>query len=207
MTQAKHPHHHARRVSSIHFHKRAYGSTYTGSIKGALILKWKCFFIKTLTLGFGYPWAMCIKYKAQCHNQYICGRQLKFIGDPRELFRHWAVWWALCILSFGLFSHIVGLRMKQWVSANTVFADTEMISREEVAKEIYEEWQERHQNWKDGRAERKAAKKRISSDPSYEDIPDDYTDLTDDYEEMLEECQDYLEEDDWTPPNDGDLSA
>lgn len=179
----------AKRVSSIYVHKRGYQSFYDGSLKGSTIIKWKSFLIKVFSLGLAYPWAMCMTYRAQCEHQSICGRRLKFIGDPKELAQHWVAWWALCIVTFGLYHHVVSLRMKQWVCANTVFEDTEIISREEIAQEVIDDWRVQHRERKQKRAERKQG--AAAEDP---DAPDDYIEMPEDYEELLEECEEYVRE-------------
>ena len=79
--------------------------------------------------------------------------------------------------------------MKQWVCANTVFEDTEIISREEIAQEVIDDWKVQHRERKQKRVERKQG--AAADDP---DAPDDYIEMPEVHEELLEECEEYVRE-------------
>ncbi|GAA0070970.1 membrane protein [Clostridium sardiniense] len=112
--------------SSIIENKIKYDSYFDKQVKDYIILKIKFVLICVLTLGIGYPWALCMEYKVKSHHTVICGRRLKFIGKPSELIFHWLFWWLLSIITFGLFLIVTHVRMDQWITANTIFEDVEI---------------------------------------------------------------------------------
>ncbi|MGL5616127.1 MAG: hypothetical protein ACRDD2_07870 [Sarcina sp.] len=79
--------------------------------------------LKICTIGFAYPWILCIEQEAKCKNMVICGKRLKFIGNPKDLISHWIIWWFLSLLTFGIYGIVVKVRFQQWVVANTIFED------------------------------------------------------------------------------------
>ena len=112
--------------SSIRENKIKYGSYYDNTFKSALMHRIKIIFLGIITLGLAYPWILCMKQEARCKHTIICGKRLKFIGDPKELIGHWLVWWLVIIITFGLYGLVVKIKFQQWVAANTVFEDTEL---------------------------------------------------------------------------------
>ncbi|WP_053983056.1 YjgN family protein [Niameybacter massiliensis] len=112
--------------STIIENKKKYDSYFDKKVKDYIFLNIKFYAICILTLGLAYPWALCMKYKAQYHHTVICGKRLKFIGDPRELICHWLWWWFLSVITLGIFVIVVDIRMEQWITANTIFEDTQM---------------------------------------------------------------------------------
>ena len=115
-----------RKNSSIIENKEKYDSYFDKKVKDYIILKIKCIAICVLSLGIAYPWALCMEYKAKSHHTVICGKRLKFIGDPKELIFHWLLWWFLSIITFGFFIIVTHVRMDQWITANTIFEDVEI---------------------------------------------------------------------------------
>ena len=63
------------------------------------------FFLKVLTLGFGFPWAKCMVLNKWATNVRIDGRAIKFTGTPSGLF---GIWVKICVLS------IVTLTLYYW---------------------------------------------------------------------------------------------
>lgn len=49
----------------------------------------------------------------ETEHTYIEGRQLKFTGDPFELFAKYIIWWFLTIITFGIYSVVIPVRLKQ----------------------------------------------------------------------------------------------
>lgn len=111
--------------SSIILNKQLYDSYCDETVKASLKIKIKAAAITVFSLGFAYPWAMCEKYKAKYHHTVVCGKRMKFIGDPKELISHWLFWWLLTVITIGFYSFVVHIRMDQWVTANTIFEDTQ----------------------------------------------------------------------------------
>ena len=113
--------------STIEINKSKYNSYFDESVKAYLILQLKFIAICVCTLGFGYPWAMCMKYRAKYHHSVICGKRLKFIGQPMDLAHHWIWWWILCIITLGIFALFLHVRMEKWTVANVIFEDVKEI--------------------------------------------------------------------------------
>lgn len=109
--------------SSIIINKKKYNSYFDKKIKDYIILNMKMIVLGVLTLGLAYPWILCTKHKARCKHTVICGKRLKFIGEPRELIYHWILWWILIVITFGLYSIVVKVRFEQWTTANTIFEE------------------------------------------------------------------------------------
>lgn len=110
--------------SSIYQHRELYNSYYDQRSHEFVLARVKFLALTVLTLGFAYPWAMCNKQRGVKSHTIICGRRLKFIGDPHELLAHWIIWWILSIITIGIFGFFAKVRMQRWVIANTVFDDT-----------------------------------------------------------------------------------
>lgn len=93
-----------------------------------LLIRYEAIII--FTLGLGYPWAVVLKYKSLYHHKVICGKRLKFIGDPIEFMNHWIWWWLLSVVTVGLYGVIANLRLEEWITANTIFEEVEEIQEE-----------------------------------------------------------------------------
>lgn len=109
--------------SSIIINKEKYDSYFDKRVKDAICMHIKMILLGVVTLGLAYPWIICIKQTARCKHTVICGKRLKFIGDPKELIGHWLLWWVLIVITFGLYGLVVKVRFEQWITANTVFED------------------------------------------------------------------------------------
>lgn len=116
-----------KKISSILLNKRKYDSYFDNTVKNTILHHIKCILLGVVTLGFAYPWIVCMGQESKCNHKVICGKRLKFIGDPKELIGHWILWWFLTIITVGLYGLVVKVRFEQWITANTVFEDTEII--------------------------------------------------------------------------------
>ena len=108
-------------LTTIQKNKEKYNSYFDESIKQYIILQIKFLAICIFSLGFAYPWALCMKYNALYHHTVICGKRLKFIGQPKDLAVHWIWWWFLTIITLGVFSISLHVKMKQWEVSNLIF--------------------------------------------------------------------------------------
>ncbi|MGL4338325.1 MAG: hypothetical protein ACRCST_15690 [Turicibacter sp.] len=109
--------------SSIIVNKEKYDSYFDNSLKNTVIHHLKSIFLFVITLGLAYPWILCMKYEAKNKHTVVCGKRLKFIGNPNELIKHWFFWWFLIVITFGIYGLVVKVRFEQWVSANTIFEE------------------------------------------------------------------------------------
>ena len=112
------------KISTIIVNKFKYDSYFDNTFKNYTIHHIKMILLGIITLGFAYPWILCSNQKALCKHSVICGKRLRFIGDPKELLQHWILWWFLSVITFGLYSLlVVKIRFQQWISANTIFEE------------------------------------------------------------------------------------
>ena len=58
----------------------------------------------------------------EIEHTYIEGKQLEFTGDPFELFAKYIIWWFLTLITFGIYSVVIPVRLKQWEVEHTQFA-------------------------------------------------------------------------------------
>ncbi len=111
--------------STIEINKKKYNSYFDESVKAYMIVKLKFYMMCIFSLGLAYPWALCMKYKAKYHHTVICGKRLKFIGNPLDLAHHWFWWWLLCIITIGIYALFLHVRMEKWTIANVIFEEAE----------------------------------------------------------------------------------
>lgn len=114
--------------SVIEVNKEKYNSYFDESVAAYFILQIKFLTICIFSLGLAYPWAFCMKYRAKYHHSVVCGKRLKFIGKPVDLAHHWIFWWFLCIITLGLFSFALHVRMEKWTLANVIFEEVSEIN-------------------------------------------------------------------------------
>ena len=111
--------------STIEANKKKYNSYFDESVKAYFILQLKFMAICIFSLGLAYPWALCMKYRAKYHHTVVCGERMKFIGSPKDLAQYWVFWWFLSIITLGLFSLVLHVRMQKWLTANLIFESKE----------------------------------------------------------------------------------
>lgn len=109
--------------SSIILNKEKYDSYFDNTVKNSVLHHIKTIVLGFITLGLAYPWIICMEQKEKCKHTVICGKRLKFIGDPKELIGHWLLWWVLIIITIGIYGLVVKVRFEQWITANTIFED------------------------------------------------------------------------------------
>ncbi len=109
--------------NSVHHHKKKYHSYYDKTIFQHIWIILQYEILMVISMGLAYPWAFVLKYKSLYHHKVICGKRLKFIGNPFELLKHWIWWWFLSVITFGFYSVIAKLKVEEWVTANTIFED------------------------------------------------------------------------------------
>ena len=64
----------------------------------------------------------CMIKRWETEHTYIEGKQLEFTGDPFELFSKYIIWWFLTLITFGIYSVVIPVRLKQWETEHTQFA-------------------------------------------------------------------------------------
>ena len=97
-------------------------SKFTGGLLGSIGIGIASFFLTVFTLGFGAPWAICMRHRWLSKHTIIDGRQLKFVGTGGELFVKYIIWMLLSAITLGIYSFWFGIKLQQWKTKNTHFA-------------------------------------------------------------------------------------
>ncbi|MBR3994525.1 MAG: DUF898 family protein [Clostridia bacterium] len=94
-------------------------SKFTGGLLGLIgigIVQW---LIIIFTLGIGAPWAICIGECWNAKHTIIDGRQLRFDGTGGQLFGNYIKWFLLTIITLGIYSFWLNIKMREWVVKHT----------------------------------------------------------------------------------------
>jgi len=86
------------------------------SYLGTVIL---AFLITVLTVGLGYPWALCMYQSWKIDNITYNGRKLKFKGSGFGLLWLWLKMWFFLLITLGIYSFWIAPRLERWVWDNT----------------------------------------------------------------------------------------
>ena len=78
-------------------------------------------FITTCKFGICFPWAICMFYGWKINHTVIEGKRLKFNGTAMGLFGNWIKWLLLIVVTFGIYSFWVHIKLEQWKVKNTTF--------------------------------------------------------------------------------------
>jgi len=89
----------------------------------AQLIGWRIlgFLLTAVTIGLGYPWAMCMVKSWEIKHTTIDGRRLVFDGTGGQLFGNYIKWVFLTIITLGIYSFWLGIKMKKWVTKHTHF--------------------------------------------------------------------------------------
>ena len=77
--------------------------------------------ITSCTLGICFPWALCMIYGWKINHTVIEGRRLQFNGTAIGLFGNWIKWLLLIVVTLGIYSFWVHIKLEQWRVKNTTF--------------------------------------------------------------------------------------
>ena len=88
------------------------------------------FLITVCTLGLCYPFALVLRERWRAKHSYIDGHGLDFTGSAWGLFGNWLKWFALSIITLGVYLFWVGPRISKWKWENTGFAGAPAIPRQ-----------------------------------------------------------------------------
>ena len=94
-------------------------SKFTGRLIGLIGIGILQAILIAITLGLGTPWAVCIKEKWMAEHTIIDGKQVTFDGNGGQLFGHYIKWFLLTIITLGIYSFWLSIKMKQWVTLHT----------------------------------------------------------------------------------------
>ena len=79
--------------------------------------------VTVCTLGICYPWALCLVYGWKINHTVIEGHRLHFSGSAVGLFGNWLKWLLLSIITIGIYSFWVGIKLEDWKAKNTSFVN------------------------------------------------------------------------------------
>jgi uncharacterized membrane protein YjgN (DUF898 family) len=97
-------------------------SEFNGGLLGLIGISILQALLAGVTLGFGVPWAVCMKERWIAKHTVIDGRQLVFDGTGGQLFGNYIKWFLLTIVTFGIYGFWLSIKMKQWVVKHTHLA-------------------------------------------------------------------------------------
>ena len=94
-------------------------SKFTGSLAGLVVVNLVAGFISVISLGLLVPWAICYRYRYIASHTIIDGNQLHFDGTAAELWGQWFKWLFFIIITAGIYTFWVSLRLQQWRVSHT----------------------------------------------------------------------------------------
>lgn len=97
-------------------------SKFTGGLLGLISINILQFLLVLVTLGFGAPWAICMKQRWIAKHTYIDGKQLVFDGTGGQLFGNYIKWFLLTLITLGIYGFWLEIKMQQWLVKHTHMA-------------------------------------------------------------------------------------
>lgn len=94
-------------------------SKFTGGLLGLIGINILCGFLTGITLGLAYPWTVCIKQRWLAKHTVIDGQQVIFDGTGGQLFGQYIKWFLLTLITLGIYSFWLSIKMKKWVTSHT----------------------------------------------------------------------------------------
>ena len=94
-------------------------SKFTGGLLGLIGINILRVLLILITLSIGTPWASCMYHRRECKHTTIDGKQLVFDGKGGQLFGKYIVWLLLILVTLGIYSLWLPIKMKQWVVSHT----------------------------------------------------------------------------------------
>ena len=77
----------------------------------------------TITIGIATPWAICNLESWKINNSIVDGKRLYFDGTGSELFGKFIIWFILTLITLGLYSFILNVKLHQWKVEHTHFVE------------------------------------------------------------------------------------
>jgi uncharacterized membrane protein YjgN (DUF898 family) len=98
-------------------------SKFTGGLLGLIGVNIITGLVTLLSLGLLTPQIICFRERWVARHTYIDGKRLGFFGNGMQLFGSYIKWFLLTIITFGIYSFWLNIKMKQWIISNTHFID------------------------------------------------------------------------------------
>ncbi|OJF91781.1 DUF898 family protein [Alkalibacterium sp. 20] len=89
------------------------------------LIFWSLFggIVTVLSLGLLYPWLICRLFAWKINHTVIDGMRMNFSGSAVGLFGNWIKWWALTIITLGIYGFWVNIKLEDWKAKNTHFVN------------------------------------------------------------------------------------
>ena len=94
-------------------------SKFTGGLLGLIGINILVFIICLFTICIGMPWAICLRERWYAKHTIIDGEQLQFDGKGIQLIGNYIKWFLLTIITLGIYSFWLNIKMKKWVVSHT----------------------------------------------------------------------------------------
>ena len=89
--------------------------------------------VNVFTLGIAYPWTMCAVYGWKINNLSVSGYDLCFDGHGHQLFGMWLKWWALTLITLGIYGFWVPIKLIKWQAVHTFIPSLDGASQDSPA--------------------------------------------------------------------------
>ena len=66
---------------------------------------------------------VCRSIRWRVSHTIINGRRLTFTGTPADLLGRWVVWWLLSVITFGIYTLWISVKIHQWEISHTCFEE------------------------------------------------------------------------------------
>jgi len=100
-------------------------SFFDGSLLQLIGCELVCLLVTVLTVGICYPFAICFFKRWETKHTVIEGKRLAFDGRGMQLFTQWIKWWFFCLITLGIYSFWLPIKVKHWVTMHTFISDNE----------------------------------------------------------------------------------
>ena len=77
------------------------------------------FLVTVLSFGILYPWSLVVVYGWKINHTGIDGHRMRFTGSAFGLFVNWIKWLFLIIITIGIYSFWVGIKLEVWKAKQT----------------------------------------------------------------------------------------
>ena len=98
-------------------------SDFTGGAISNFLRNFLVSFVSCISIGLLYPAMYCWKQRWVAQHTFINGRKLVFDGTGAQLFGKYLLWMLLTIVTLGIYSFWLSIRMEQWRVKHTHFED------------------------------------------------------------------------------------
>lgn len=96
-------------------------SFFDGSLIELILFGIGCGLMTFFSLGILYPWALCLLFGWKIDHTVVDGKRMHFSGSAMGLFGNWIKWLALSIVTLGIYSFWVCIKLEDWKAKNTSF--------------------------------------------------------------------------------------